>query len=168
MGIAGGGLPHPGVTGGRSRDLDGQTTRMLGRMADRVRVHVCRHAAAAPGSPDAERPLTPEGRRRAAAMGIELATVRPRPTLVLTSPLRRTRETAQAIGAALGLEPRIEPGLAPGATANRLLAAVLAEPGHAAVVTVGHQPDCSEILMALTGDDPGFVPGAIRAVDLDA
>jgi phosphohistidine phosphatase len=141
---------------------------MLAGMADRVRVHVCRHATAAPGSPDAERPLTPEGRRRAGAMGIELATVRPRPTLVLTSPVRRARETAEAIGAALGVEPRVEPGLAPGATANRLIAAVLAEPGHAAVVTVGHQPDCSEILMALTGDDLGFVPGAIHAVDLDA
>lgn len=137
-------------------------------MPELVRVHVCRHAHAVPGSPDAERPLSAAGRRRAAEMGAELAVAQPRPTLLLASPLRRTRETAEAIGRAIGLEPRVEHLLAPGATASRLVAAVLAEPGHAAVVTVGHQPDCSEIATALTGADPGFAPGSIHVVDLDA
>lgn len=133
-----------------------------------VRVHLCRHAHAASGAPDAERPLTAEGRRRAAAMGVELAAASPRPSAVLTSPLRRARETGAAIAAALGVEPVVEPALAPGATATAFLAAVLAVDGHAAIVTVGHQPDCSEIATALTGTDPGFVPGAVHVLDLDA
>ena len=100
-------------------------------------------------------------------MGAELAAASPRPTAVLTSPLRRARETAEAIATVLGVEPRLEPSLAPGATATALLAAVLAESGHAAIVAVGHQPDCSEIVTALTGTDPGFVPGAVHVLDLD-
>lgn len=100
-------------------------------------------------------------------MGIELAAAEPRPTVVLTSPLQRARETAEAIGRSLGLDPRVEPALAPGTTATRLAAAVRGL-GHSTVVAVGHQPDLSEIAMALSGHDPGFAPGAVRAVDLDA
>lgn len=133
-----------------------------------VRVHLCRHAHAIPGTPDAERPLSDEGRRRAAAMGAELAATTPRPTAVLTSPLRRAAETAAAIGDAIGIAPGTESTLAPGATLSALRAAVAARPGHVSVVVVGHQPDCSEIASALTGADPGFAPGAIRAFDLDA
>jgi phosphohistidine phosphatase len=133
-----------------------------------VRVHLCRHAQAAPGSPDASRPLTEAGRLGAAELGRELAVVLPTPTLVLTSPLVRARETAETIGRALRLEARVDAGLAPGATPATLAAAVLAEPGHAAVVAVGHQPDCSRIAVALTGADPGFAPGDVHVLDLDA
>lgn len=133
-----------------------------------VRVHLCRHAHAVAGGPDGERPLTATGRRRAAAMGQELAAADPRPTLVLASPLRRARETASAIAEALEVELRIDPLLAPGATAESLVATVLADPRHRAVVAVGHQPDCSEVVTALEGADPGFAPGAIHVLDLDA
>ena len=76
------------------------------------------------------------------------------PTLVVSSPLLRARETAAAIARAAGAELRIDERLAPGAAADDVLAAV--EGAGETVVTVGHQPDCSEIALALAGADPGF------------
>ena len=80
--------------------------------------------------------------------------LRERPDLVVSSPLLRARETATAIARAAGVELRIDERLAPGAAADDVVAAV--EGAGETVVTVGHQPDCSEIARALTGTDPGF------------
>jgi phosphohistidine phosphatase SixA len=33
-------------------------------------------------------------------------------------------------------------------------------------VTVGHQPDCSEIVLALSGERVSFEPGAVHEVSL--
>ncbi|TML70372.1 MAG: histidine phosphatase family protein [Actinobacteria bacterium] len=127
-------------------------------------VYLCRHAKAAPGEPDELRPLTPEGRRQARSLAERLAGEAAPPTLVLTSPLLRARQTAGAIARATGAELRIETRLGPGATMSDLRAAV----GNGAfpVATVGHQPDCSEIALALTGGDPGFPPAGMAAIVL--
>ena len=76
------------------------------------------------------------------------------PDAVVTSPLLRARETALAIAAAAGLEPEVDERLAPGAGADDLRAAV--DGRGETVVTVGHQPDCSEIVLALTGREVEF------------
>ena len=131
-----------------------------------MRVYLCRHAKAAPGEPDDLRELTGKGRAQARALGDRIAGLHEPPTLVLTSPLVRARQTAEAVAEATGAPLRVEPRLAPGATVAGLREAVIGEAGP--VVTVGHQPDCSEIAFALTGHDPGFSPGAMAAVDLDA
>lgn len=54
-------------------------------------------------------PLTELGHRQAAAAAAELR--RRGPTVLVTSDLTRARETAAPIAEALGLEPRLEPGL---------------------------------------------------------
>jgi broad specificity phosphatase PhoE len=51
--------------------------------------------------------LTERGRRQARAAGAGLA--EHEPTRLLTSPLRRTRETAEEVGRELGLEPAVIP-----------------------------------------------------------
>jgi phosphohistidine phosphatase len=129
-----------------------------------VRVYLCRHAKAANGEPDELRPLTAEGKDDAGRLGNRLASAAEPPTLVLTSPLLRARQTAEAISRATGAELRVDPRLSPGATAEDLVAAVAdcASP----VATVGHQPDCSEIALALTGHDPGFPPAGVATIDL--
>ena len=81
---------------------------------------------------------------------------------MLTSPL--LRETAQAIAKESGAELRIEDRLAPGASADDVLAAV--GDSDATVVTVGPQPDCSEIALSLAGVDPGFKPASFYEVEL--
>jgi phosphohistidine phosphatase SixA len=135
-------------------------------MLARVRVYLCRHAEAAPGDPDELRELTPAGDAQARALGERLASLASPPRRVLTSPLVRARRTADAVAEALALdaEPRAE--LVPGATVASLRRALAGAEGPVAVV--GHQPDCSEIALALTGSDPGFAPGAMAELELDA
>lgn len=127
-------------------------------------VLLCRHAHAVPSDPDAARELSPAGREQAEALGRRLAARTEIPVLVLSSPLVRARQTAEAIAAATGAPLRIEERLAPGATAAALVAALAGESGP--VATVGHQPDCSEIAVALTGKDPGFPVAGMAEIEL--
>jgi phosphohistidine phosphatase len=130
-----------------------------------VQLVIVRHAEAAAGDPDELRPLTPEGREAARALGERLAAEGVRPDAVLTSPLLRARETAQELARPAGLDPEPDERLAPGATAEGVRAAA-AERGET-VVVVGHQPDCSQIAAALTGGpEPAFSPCAMLAVEL--
>jgi phosphohistidine phosphatase len=131
-----------------------------------VRVYLCRHAEASPGDPDELRELTAEGRRQARALGTRLAGLAAPPATVLTSPLVRARQTAEAIAAETGAALRLAPALAPGATVEALRGAVARAPG--TVAAVGHQPDCSEILLALRGEDPGFAPAGWAQLELSA
>jgi phosphohistidine phosphatase SixA len=129
-----------------------------------MRVHLCRHAQAAPGEPDDLRQLTAKGVEQAHALAGRLAALPEPPIAVLSSPLVRAQQTADAISDALGVttEPRDE--LLPGATVASLRRALTGR--HGPVAVVGHQPDCSEIALALTGRDPGFHPGDTEAVEL--
>ncbi len=130
-----------------------------------MRVYLCRHAKAAPGEPDDTRELTAKGHDQAAALGERLAGARVPPAVVLASPLVRARQTAQAIATATGAPLEIEPRLSPGATVDDLRAALADRPSP--VAAVGHQPDCSEIALAVMGSDPGFAPGAMAELELD-
>jgi phosphohistidine phosphatase len=129
-----------------------------------VRVYLCRHAKAAHGDPDETRPLTAKGHEQAKALAERLARAEPRPTAVVSSPLVRARETAGAVAAALNLIVELDARLAPGATLTDIEAIAAERKGP--FVTVGHQPDCSEIVFALTGFDPGFPVGSVQAVEL--
>jgi phosphohistidine phosphatase len=127
-----------------------------------VRLIVVRHAHADAGEPDELRPLSGRGREEAAALADGLAALDP--TLVVTSPLLRARETATPIARAAGAELRVDERLGPGATAEDVLAAV--EGAEGTVVTVGHQPDCSHVVEALGGGAVDFPPAGHTAVEL--
>lgn len=130
-----------------------------------MRVYLVRHAEAAPGSPDELRPLTEAGRRAARELGGRLAEDGPLDAVVC-SPLVRAVETAVAISrSAQAPEPRIEPALAPGTTPAALLAAVIGLGER--VVAVAHQPDCSRIAAALTGEELPFPPGGVATIEID-
>jgi phosphohistidine phosphatase len=130
-----------------------------------VRLVIVRHAEAASGEPDELRPLTPEGRETARALGQRLADEGLRPDAILTSPLLRARETAQELARPAALEAEPDDRLAPGATPEAVRAA--AEEHGETVIVVGHQPDCSRIAAALAGgDEPAFAPGAMLSIEL--
>jgi len=129
-----------------------------------VLVYLCRHAQAAPGEPDELRPLTPEGEAQAVRLGAWLASASPAPTVVVTSPLLRARQTAAHVARATGAELLVDARLAPGAGVAELRTVVEEVGGQAA--TIGHQPDCSEIAIAVTGSDPGFRPAGVAALEL--
>jgi len=136
-----------------------------------MRVLVIRHAHAASQSAavaDAERPLTPEGERRFRAAARGLATL-VTPDALLTSPLRRARETAAIAGAAWGgLTPAPEPALASGGV-DAILGLLENQPPDATVALVGHEPTVSMLVAELTGlsssDQVGFEPGAAALVE---
>ncbi len=131
-----------------------------------MRIHLCRHAEAQSGEPDELRELTRAGRDGAKLLAERLASLDEPPRAVVTSPLTRARQTAELAAERLGCDVLVRDELAPGATADSLRAAVegLAGP----VAAICHQPDCSGIMLAVTGDDPGFQVGDTFPLDLDA
>ena len=127
-----------------------------------MRIFLVRHAHAAPGEPDELRPLTPEG--EAAAEELAQALAAAQPTAVICSPLLRARQTADRIAEAAGLETEIDERLAPGATSLSLREA--AEERGGTVVAVAHQPDCSEIVLKVTGRRVSFAPAHVEELRL--
>ena len=127
-----------------------------------MRLVLVRHAEAAPGSPDELRALTDAGRAQARALGERLRAHGLRASAVLSSPLLRAQETAEALG--IG-EPVTDDRLAPGATPQAVRD--LVEEHGGTVVVVGHQPDCGRIAAALSGrEEPPFPPGGVAVIDL--
>ena len=131
-----------------------------------MRLYLVRHAEAAAGSPDELRPLTEAGRRAARELGSRLAG-EGRLDAVITSPLLRARQTGAAIALVAGAGPvAVDEGLAPGATPESLLAAVLGRGER--VVAVAHQPDCSRLAAAFTGEELPLAPGDMIAIEIAA
>jgi phosphohistidine phosphatase len=128
-----------------------------------MRLLIVRHAEAAPGEPDEQRLLTRTGRAQAERLGESLRAEGVEADAVLSSPLLRARETAQALG--LG-EPEVDERLAPGASPADIRAAVRGR--GKTVVVVGHQPDCSRAVAELGArEEPAFPPCAHAIVELD-
>jgi phosphohistidine phosphatase len=132
-----------------------------------MRLVLVRHAEAAPGEPDELRPLTAEGREHARELATRLAATE-HPDAILTSPLLRARQTADAIARAAGLaaaEPTER--LGPGASAEDVLLAVAGR--GETVVCVGHNPDCEQVAQEL---DPAgehtFPPAGVAVITLPA
>ena len=127
-----------------------------------MRLVLIRHAEAAPGTPDELRELTPEGFEQSRSVGERLRAEGVRPDAVLSSPLLRARQTAEALGFG---EPEADVRLAPGATPETVGEAI-ADRGET-VVVVGHQPDCGRIAAAFgDGDEPAFPPAGACVVEL--
>jgi phosphohistidine phosphatase len=126
-----------------------------------MRILIVRHAEAAPGDPDELRPLTPEGREHARELGRRLRDAGFAPHAVVTSPLLRARETAAAL--ALG-DPTVDERLAPGASPDDMRDVATGRGD--TVVLVGHQPDCGQAVLELTGVEVRFPPAGSYELEL--
>lgn len=132
-----------------------------------MQLYLVRHAEAAQGEPDELRPLTPNGREQARRVGQALREAGVTPGIVLTSPLLRARETGALIAREVGAGVRVDEALAPGATTETVERAVREAAAGEVVVAVGHQPDCTRIATALTGEpQPDLAPAASLVVTL--
>ena len=120
-----------------------------------------RHGDAADGSPDAERPLTEKGEEQSRTAGRALAALGIEMDACLTSPKVRAAETARLACESLGIEPQMEPKLAGGPFDGEALAAGLGE--H--VLLVGHDPDFSMAVHALTGAQVRMKKGGLAGVE---
>ena len=104
-----------------------------------------RHADAEEGERDLERKLTAKGRRQAARVSKWLTARFPSRFTVISSPARRARETADA----LGVRYKIVDRLAPGASVRAVLAAASWPTHKGLIVVVGHQPDLGRVAAML-------------------
>ena len=120
-----------------------------------------RHGDAADGSPDAERPLTKKGERQSRAAGRALKRLGVEIDACLTSPKVRAADTAKLACEALGIEPHHEPKLAGGPFDGEALAAGLGDD----VLLVGHDPDFSMAVHALTGAQVRMKKGGLAGIE---
>ena len=140
-----------------------------------MELYLLRHGVAEEGSantPDAERALTNDGRRKlrqvleaAAAAGLE-------PALILTSPLKRAIQTAEVAQNVLKYKHQLlrTKALAPGATAEQVWQEIRAHRNEPSLLLVGHNPLFSELSGYLLGSDSiqvDFKKGAILRIDLE-
>lgn len=130
-----------------------------------MQLYLVRHAKADPGTPDESRPLSGEGDEQARRLGRRLKEEGVRPDVILSSPLLRARQTADALARATEVETEPDARLAPGATAGDVLQAIAGRGER--VVVVGHQPDCGRIAAALRGgEEPSFPAAGMILIDL--
>jgi phosphohistidine phosphatase len=124
-------------------------------------IWLLRHGDAADGSPDSERPLTEKGRRQSRAAGAALRALGVEIDACLTSPKVRSAETARLACEPLGVEPQLEPKLAGGPFDAEALAAGLGDD----VLLVGHDPDLSMAIHALTGAQVRMKKGGLAGIE---
>lgn len=111
------------------------------------------------GRPDSERPLTPEGRKRARETARGLAAFLETADLVATSPWARAKETAEIAAKALGA-PLVETNFLLPHRSPASLAGWLSGLDGERVVLVGHEPHLSKaISWLMTGSGSRTIVG---------
>jgi len=129
-------------------------------------LHLLRHAKSSrddPGLADRDRPLAPRGRRASKRIARYVRQSGIAPELVLCSPSVRTRETLEAVRAALG-DPEVNfvPELY-SASGSALLGAVgKVEPTVGSLLVVGHNPGLHELAVRLTGSGDELLRARLR------
>jgi phosphohistidine phosphatase len=122
-------------------------------------IWLLRHAEAADGLPDDERPLTVRGMRQAEAAGLALARLGTSIDACLSSPKLRAIQTAERACEPLGIPVTIEPALSGEPFDIHALTAGLGE-----VLLVGHDPSFSLTLHALTGAQARMKKGGLAGI----
>lgn len=127
------------------------------------------------GGDDFHRALAKEGKEEAKLAGRLLKKLGMVPTLILTSPLLRAKQTAEAAAAAMGAGPVsiVEEGeLAPSGDKEALLKHLkVLFADHQAIALAGHQPFLGELMARLLFgrevDEMPFAKGAVAVFDID-
>ena len=115
-------------------------------------LYLLRHAEAEDRAPtDAARQLTPHGLDQARHVAAFCLRHDLRPDLILTSPFRRTIQTAELVAAVFGQTPQPAPFLASGMHPADALDELRAYDRFDSVLLVGHQPDLGLLIAALLG-----------------
>jgi phosphohistidine phosphatase len=113
-----------------------------------------RHAEAEPGEPDLGRRLTPKGEKQARRMAEWLHAHLPDSAKIVASPAARAQQTAQALAELSRRKLKTLDAIAPGASADEVLAAVDWPDGKSPVVVVGHQPTLGWVASkVMTGEE---------------
>lgn len=116
--------------------------------------------------PDDERPLTKEGKREMRRIAQFLEELNVAPSVILSSPLPRAWQTAEIAADALRLEVREQATLRPGFSPAKFRALMKHAKG-ADLMLVGHEPDLSGVIRALTGGIVKLGKGGLARIDVD-
>ena len=115
---------------------------------------------------DEERPLTKKGIKEVHAVANALRKLEVHPNVILTSPLPRAWETANIVSQELQVEYETSPLLSTGFDLNDLRQ-LLNEHNDRDILFVGHEPDFSRLVAALTGGNVRMSKAGIARVDLE-
>jgi phosphohistidine phosphatase len=141
---------------------------MLNAGSEAVSIGLMRHGIAEDsrtGNSDIDRRLTVEGRTMLQRQARWMAGLKLPFELVVSSPLRRARETAEIIANGLGIQSVTDELLRPGCAAADLAELVSHHFSGTNVLFVGHQPDLSMIVGALTGRRVNFGQGDLVVLE---
>jgi phosphohistidine phosphatase len=144
-------------------------------MPERYELYLIRHAIAEPRGDawpdDTKRPLTDDGmtRMRRAARGLVRLGVEFE--VMLTSPLVRTRQTAEIVASAFDVRPPIvaAESLQPGGSFQLVVADLEKQARRRRIALVGHEPSLGELAARLSGSRRPlrFKKGAICRIDIE-
>ena len=116
--------------------------------------------------PDDERPLTDFGKKEVRQLGKFLNRLKVKPDLVVTSPLPRALQTAEIAAAQLKTKLRQDEALEPGFGISKL-STVLKRHHSKVLMLVGHEPDFSSVISALTGGFVKMSKAGVALIDID-
>jgi phosphohistidine phosphatase len=140
-----------------------------------MEIYILRHGVAEdgqPGQPDAERALTPDGRKKlrnvlrtAAAAGVA-------PSLILTSPYKRALQTAQLAAEILDYKGELlrTKALEPASSPKTVWDEIRVHKDEAQILLAGHEPLFSRLTAYLLGSPSlqvDFKKGAIACVEIE-
>jgi len=134
-----------------------------------MQLYFLRHGEADwPGwtKPDDERPLTDFGKKEVRQVGKFLNRLKVKPDLVVTSPLPRALQTAEVAAEQLKTKLRQDEGLEPGFGITELRT-VLKQHHSKVLMLVGHEPDFSSVISAVTGASLKLSKAGVALVDFD-
>jgi len=144
-------------------------------MSGSIHLYLVRHAIAEERGEnwpdDTKRPLSDEGRVRMAKQVAGLESLEVRIEEVLTSPLVRTRQTAEILASGLSSRPKVTnfTALAPGHSAKEMLSALKDYARRSRLALVGHEPGLGDLMAALIGTRRPitFKKGGVALVKVD-
>lgn len=122
-----------------------------------MKLYFLRHGAAVDPDEwqgdDASRPLTPDGRKAMEREAKAMECMNLRPDLIISSPLKRAKETARIVAARLKLEGRVieDRRLAESVDVNVIGELLRANGDAQEIMFVGHEPDFSRTIGQLVG-----------------
>ena len=116
--------------------------------------------------PDDERPLTDFGKKEVRQVVNFLDRLKVKPNLVVTSPLPRALQTAEVAAGQLKTKLRQDEALEPGFGISELRA-LLKRHGSKVLMLVGHEPDFTSVISALTGASLKLSKAGVVLVDFD-
>ena len=132
-------------------------------------VLILRHAKSSwsnPGLAGIDRPLNKRGKHDAPRMGALLNEQDLVPDLILSSPAKRARKTAQAVAENSSYDGEIEtvPDFYPGDPYNFIETLMLLPDEYSCVMVVAHNPGLEELLYALAGESARMPTSALAQV----